>query len=49
MRQLFDYSKYRVSWDAVSTEQLLLAMEASVYDTSELKDVLMLCLSPKID
>ncbi len=46
---LFDYNKYRVVWDAVDTERLLMAMEASVFDTSELKTVLELCLCPNVD
>ena len=49
MRLLFDYNKYCIAWNAVDTERLLFAMEASVFDTSELEAVLALCLSPKGD
>lgn len=49
MRLLFDYNKYRVTWDAVDTERLLFAMEMSVFNTAELEAVLALCLSPKGD
>jgi len=47
MRQLFDYNGYDVKWNAVSTDDLLMAMEASVFDTAMLKNVLATCLSPK--
>ncbi len=49
MRQLFDYNAYRVAWNAVETEQLLTAMEESVFDTAKLKSVLRLCLSQGAD
>lgn len=47
MRQLFDRLGYEVSWNAVDTERMLLAMEASVFDTTMLKEVLILCLRQK--
>lgn len=49
MRQLFDRSGYEVTWDAVDPERLLLAMEASVFDTAMLKEVLFRCLRPNIE
>lgn len=47
MRQLFDYNGYEVKWDAVATDDLLAAMEESVFDTAMLKSILALSLSPK--
>lgn len=47
MRQLFDYNGYDVKWNAVSTDDLLSAMEESVFDTAMLKSILASCLSPK--
>lgn len=44
MRQLFLKNGYEVNWQAVLTEQLLQAMEASVYDTAMLQRVLSQCL-----
>lgn len=44
MRQLFLHSGYEVDWAAVPTDELLTAMEASVFDTTELKRVLAVCL-----
>ena len=37
MRQLYALNGYTVDWAAVSTDELLEAMEASVYDTAQLK------------
>lgn len=45
MRQLYALNGYTVDWAAVSTDELLEAMEASVYDTAQLKAVLRLCLT----
>ncbi len=45
MRQLYALNGYTVDWAAVSTDELLEAMEASVYDTAQLKAVLQLCLT----
>lgn len=47
MRQLFDCLGYEIRWNAVDTEQMLLAMEESVYDTAMLRGVLLLCLRQK--
>lgn len=44
MRQLYDLNGYKVNWAAVSTEDLLVAMESSVFDTGALKRVLWVCL-----
>ena len=44
MRLLFAENGYEVDWARVSTDHLLAAMEVSVFDTSELKQVLRLCL-----
>lgn len=44
MRQLFLLNGYEVDWAAVSVEQFLHAMEASVYETTELEYVLQKCL-----
>lgn len=49
MRLLFDRNHCRVFWNAVGTECLLSAMEASVFDTAELKNVLRQCLFPKTE
>lgn len=46
MRQLFLLNGYSVNWSEVSVERFLRAMEESVYDTSELEDVLQSCLHP---
>jgi len=45
MRQLYALNDYTVDWAAVSTETLLDAMEASVFDTTALQSVLRQCLS----
>lgn len=45
MRQLYALNGYVVNWAATSTEELLDAMEASVYDTARLKAVLRVCIS----
>lgn len=45
MRQLYALNGYTVDWAAVSTDELLEAMEASVYDTAQLKAILRLCLT----
>ena len=45
MRQLYALNGYTVDWAAVSTDELLEALEASVYDTAQLKAVLRLCLT----
>lgn len=44
MRQLFAQNGYDVDWSNVSPDCFLNAMELSVFDTSELKQVLLLCL-----
>ena len=44
MRQLFLLNGYEVDWGAVPVEQLLHAMEESVFDTNELERVLRDCL-----
>lgn len=44
MRLLFEHNGYEVNWAAVETEQMLSAMELSVYDTGELRRVLDACL-----
>lgn len=44
MRLLFAENGYEVDWAKVSADQLLAAMEASVFDTTELKRVLQKCL-----
>jgi len=44
MRQLYGLNGHNVNWAAVPTENLLAAMEASVFDTSELRKVLHRCL-----
>ena len=48
MRLLYKQAGYDVSWDAVSPEELLQAMEESVYRTTRLESVLSKCLS-KVD
>lgn len=45
MRQLYALNGYTVDWAAVSTDELLEAMEASVYDSAQLNTVLRVCLS----
>ncbi|MCQ2558555.1 MAG: Fic family protein [Oscillospiraceae bacterium] len=47
MRLLFEKNGYVVNWDAVSRDELLTAMEASVFDTRLLEVVLQKCLSEK--
>ena len=47
MRQLYDLNGYRIDWAAVSTEDLLMAMEESVFDTEALKNILSICLVKK--
>ena len=44
MRQLYVQVGYKIHWDAVSPEQLLMAMEESVYHTAMLESVLEVCL-----
>lgn len=44
MRQLFALNGYSVNWSAVSVDDLLHAMELSVYDTEELENALRFCL-----
>ena len=43
MRQLYDYNGYEVNWSAVSSEELLRAMEESVYATARLR-VMLSCI-----
>ena len=45
MRLLFLRNGYEVDWAAVPAEDLLDAMELSVYDTGRLRDVLQICLT----
>lgn len=45
MRQLYALNGYEVNWGTVPTEDLLVAMESSVFDTAELKSVLKKCLN----
>ena len=45
MRILFLQSGYEVDWSAVSVDDLLYAMELSVYDTSKLESILRECLT----
>ena len=47
MRLLFLKNSYEVDWAAVSVEDLLDAMEWSVYDTEKLQDILRKCLIEK--
>ena len=47
MRLLFAYNSYEVDWSAVPSEQLLQAMEESVYDTKYLQKILDVCLTKK--
>lgn len=44
MRQLYALNGYEVNWASVTTDELLSAMEASVFDATELKAVLRKCL-----
>ncbi len=44
MRQLYLLNEYEVNWGAVPTEELLSAMEDSVFDVSHLRTVLQKCL-----
>lgn len=44
MRQLYVLNDYTVNWAAVSADKLLEAMEASIYDTAQLKAILRVCL-----
>ncbi len=44
MRQLYLLNEYEINWSAVPTEELLAAMEESVFDTTELIAVLSVCL-----
>ena len=46
MRQLYDYNGYEVNWSAVSSEELLRAMEESVYATDRLR-VMLSCILTK--
>lgn len=47
MRQLYDLNGYAINWVAVPTEDLLKAMELSVFDIGTLKRTLCVCLSRK--
>lgn len=47
MRLLFLKNGYEVDWAAVPAEDLLDAMELSVYDTRKLQDILQKCLTEK--
>ena len=47
MRQLLEYNGYTVNWAAVPPEQMLLAMEESVFDTSMLVSILNVCVEKK--
>ena len=49
MRQLYDLNGYEINWAVVPTENLLAAMEASVFDTVELETFLRKCLHLKIE
>ena len=44
MRQLYDLNGYEVNWGAAATEDLLSAMERSVFDITALKEILQNCL-----
>lgn len=44
MRQLFALNGYSVNWSAIPVDDLLHAMELSIYDTAELENALSLCL-----
>jgi cell filamentation protein len=44
MRQLYAQCRYEIIWNNVSVEQMLFAMEESVYYTTELEQVLDKCL-----
>ena len=47
MRQLYDYNGYEVNWSAVSNEELIGAMEESVYTTDSLQRLLSCILTKK--
>ena len=47
MRLLFLKNGYEVDWSAVPAEDLLDAMELSVYDTRKLQDILQKCLTER--
>ena len=47
MRLLFAKNGYDVDWTKISTDHLLAAMEASIFDTAELKHVLQTCLQKR--
>ena len=47
MRQLYALNGYMVNWAAVPADELLRAMEISVYDTAQLKAVLQTCLEKR--
>lgn len=49
VRQLLLVNGYIVDWSAVSVDQLLSAMEASVYDTDPLIQLLRMCVSSPTD
>lgn len=46
MRQLYAHNGYAVNWAAVPTEDFLAVMETSVFDTTQLKERLRICLYP---
>ena len=46
MRLLYRKNRFSVFWDAVPAEQLLQAMELSVYDRARLTLVILQCISP---
>lgn len=45
MRQLYALNGYDVDWTAISTDELLAAMEESVFDTDHLEAALGKCLT----
>ena len=47
MRQLYDYNGHEVNWSAVSNEELIGAMEESVYTTDSLQRLLSCILTKK--
>lgn len=47
MRQLYALNGYDVNWTAVPTQTFLAVMEASVFDTTYLRDMLKRCLAVK--
>ncbi len=49
MRQLYAINGYTVNWAAIPTKSLLDAMEISVYDITQLKSVLQVCLTKNED